>query len=79
MGAQQTYLVIVLVPLAVIAGLLILTKKIKPESKLSPIAGLSFAFIIAAIVFAENRFIGYALIGIGVLLAIVDIIRKFKK
>jgi hypothetical protein len=41
--------------------------------------GLSFVFVIAGIVFGDDRLIGYGLIGVGIILAVVDIIMKSKK
>ena len=62
--------------LAIIA--LLVFFKTKKEKKLTPIAGLAFGFILAGIIFGDNRLIGYILIGIGVILAIIDIIKKVK-
>ena len=76
---QQIYIVIAIGALAVITALMILTKKIRPESKLSPLAGLAFAFVIAGIIFGESRLISYGLMGIGILIAVVDVARKLKK
>jgi hypothetical protein len=50
----------------------------KTEEKLSKLAALSFAFIIAGIIFGEDRLIGYGLLGAGVLLAVVDIYCKLR-
>jgi hypothetical protein len=33
----------------------------------------------AGLIFGDNRFIGYSFLGLGVLFAIIDIIRKVKK
>ena len=41
-------------------------------TRLTPLAGLAFGFVIAGIVFSDNRLIGYSLMGVGVALAIVD-------
>jgi hypothetical protein len=52
------------------------TSRRKPEKGLSRLAALSFAFILAGIIFGENRLVGYSLLGIGVLLAVIDIYYK---
>jgi hypothetical protein len=52
--------------------------KNKKEKRLTPLAGLAFGFILAGIFFGDNRLIGYGLMGVGVLLAIVDIFNKSK-
>jgi len=75
---QKINTIIAIISLVIIAALIIFTKK-RSEKRFSTLAGLSFAFIIAGAVFGESRLVGYGLIGIGVLIAFVDIIRKLKK
>ena len=72
----QVYILVAIGTLAVIAAFMIFTKRIRPASKLSPLTGLSLAFIINGIVFSENRLVGYSLIGIGILFAVIEIVRK---
>jgi hypothetical protein len=36
---------------------------------------VAFAFILAGILFSANRLVGYGLMGVGVVLAVIDIIR----
>lgn len=74
MNASQIWILISLVVLAIIAVLVFFVNKKK--EKLTPLAGLAFAFIIAGIIFSNERLIGYSLIGVGVILAIIDIIKK---
>ncbi len=76
MNASQIYIAISIVVLALIAILVFFVGKNKKIKKLSKLAGLSFAFIIAGIVFGEDRLLGYSLMGFGVILAIIDIIKK---
>ena len=78
MSPSQIYIAISIVVLAIIALLVFFVNKNKKEKKLSKLAGLSFGFIIAGIIFSDNRLIGYSLIGVGVILAILDIIEKSK-
>ncbi len=84
MEPSQTYILISIAVLLIIAVLLFLIKgkrKNKKEKRptLTPLAGFAFAFIITGIFFGDNRLIGYSLIGIGVLLAVIDIVKKLKK
>ncbi|OGZ33661.1 MAG: hypothetical protein A2Y98_01875 [Candidatus Portnoybacteria bacterium RBG_19FT_COMBO_36_7] len=79
MNASQIYIAIAIVVLAVIAIIVFLVRRNRPEKKFGPLASLAFAFIIAGICFGENRILGYSLMGAGVLLAIIDIVRKSKK
>lgn len=76
MDASQVYIIISIVVLAVIALLLFITGRNKPKRGLSRLAALAFSFIIAGIIFGEDRLVGYSLLGIGVLLAVTDIYSK---
>lgn len=78
MNTSQIYILISIIVLAIIMVVLILTRK-KMEKPLSKLATFAFMFIIAGIVFEDNRFISYSLMGFGVVLAIIDIIKKIKK
>ena len=78
MNPSQIYIAISIVVLAVIALLVFFVNKDKKDKKLTPLAGLAFGFILAGIIFGEDRLIGYSLIGVGVILAIIDIIKKLK-
>jgi lipopolysaccharide export LptBFGC system permease protein LptF len=79
MNVSQIYVVLSIVVLAVIALLVFFVSKNKKKNRLTPLAGIAFGFVLAGIFFGENRFIGYGLLGIGVLLAVVDIFNKLKK
>ncbi len=79
MNASPIYIAIALAALAVIALLVFLAGKNRRENKLTPLASIAFAFVLAGILFADNRLIGYGLIGIGILLAVVDIFNKSRK
>ena len=76
MTSGQIYIVILVLVLAIIAILVFVVNKNKQEQKFTPLAGLGFGFILAGLFFGDKRLIGYSLIGIGVILAIVDMIKK---
>lgn len=78
MNNSQFYILISIIVLAVIMVILAAIRK-KMGKPLSRLAALAFAFIMAGIIFGEDRMIGYSLIGIGVTFAIVDIIKKIKE
>lgn len=78
MVVSSVYIIISVVILAFVAIFMYLTIQRKPKEKLSKLAALSFAFIIAGIIFGEDRLIGYGLLGTGVLLAVVDIYCKLR-
>jgi hypothetical protein len=79
MNISQIYIALSIVVLAVIALLVFLVGNGSTEKRLTPIAGLAFAFVIAGILFGDDRLIGYGLMGIGVILAVVDAIRRTKR
>ena len=76
MFTGNTYLLVAIITLAVLAFLIFYRRKEKPGKNLTPLAGLAFGFIIGGILFGEERVIGYSLLGIGVILAVIDIIIK---
>jgi len=77
MEASQIYILIAIVSFLAIALIFFLTRrKHKKESVLTYIA---FIFIILGIIFGDNRYVSYSLMGVGVAIAIVDIILKEKK
>jgi len=77
MITSQAYVLVSIIALAGIMVALVLTRK-KMRKPFSPLAGLAFVFVIAGLIFGEGRLIGHGLMGIGVILAVVDIIRKLK-
>ena len=75
MNAVLIYLaILILAGLAIAMDLvLVYTKK---KRRISRLAGLAFAFVIAGIFLGGQRLIGYSLLGVGIILAIIDILRK---
>ncbi len=59
--------------------LVFFVKKNKKEKRLTPLEGIALAFVLAGIIFGDDRLAGYSLIGSGVLLAVIDIFIKLKK
>lgn len=79
MNPSNIYIAIALLVLLIVVVVLFFNSKNKKPRKFSALAGLAFAFVLAGILFGENKFVGYCLIGIGLILAIIDIVRKSKK
>jgi len=79
MNISQIWIAVSIVVLAVIAFLVFFVSKNRKENKLTPLASLAFGFVLAGILFGNDRFIGYGLMGVGVLLAVVDIFNKSRK
>ncbi|MCX6749781.1 MAG: hypothetical protein NTW17_03510 [Candidatus Pacearchaeota archaeon] len=78
MDASEIYILIMIVSLLLIAILFFVVKRKNPE-KLTPLASISFAFVLGGILFGDERLIGYSLMGIGIILAIADIYKRSKK
>lgn len=78
MNISQIYIAVTIVVLAVIAVLVLFGNKGKTQNRLTPVASLAFLFTIAGLFFGDNPFVGFGLIGVGVLLAVVDMYLKSK-
>jgi hypothetical protein len=76
MSASAIYIAISIAALAIAAVLVFWLGRKRGENRLRPLAGLAFAFIVARIFFGEERLVRYSLIGIGVVLAFVDILSR---
>lgn len=82
MNAQMIFLFITLLALLIIVGLILFTRfrtKQEESLKLTPLAGLAFASILAGIFIGSERWFGYGLIGLGVVLSVIDIVIKLRK
>jgi LPXTG-motif cell wall-anchored protein len=79
MVTSQVYIIIALVVLLILALLIFFVRKKRQPEKISPLVGLAFGFILAGIIFTDNRLLAYSLMGVGVALAIIDMILKSKK
>ena len=76
MNTSQAYIAIAIASLVVVVLIAFVIRRNRQENRLSPLASLAFGFILAGILFGENRFIGYGLMAGGVILAVVDIFRS---
>lgn len=79
MNPQNIYIFISIAVLLILALLMFFVARQKKEKPLTTLTSLAFAFILAGIIFGEERWLGYSLMGIGVILAVVDMIRKLRK
>jgi hypothetical protein len=79
MHLSQIYIAITIVVLAIVALFIFFLGRNRKENRLTPLASLAFGFILAGILFGEQRIIGYGLLGIGVILAVVDIISRQRR
>ena len=76
---STAYIAVSIVVLAVVAILIFFVSKGERENRLTPLAGLAFGFVLAGILFGDDRLVGYGLMGVGVVLAIVDIVIRWRK
>lgn len=76
MNTSQAYIAIAIASLAVVALIVFVIRRNRQKNRFSPLASLAFGFVLAGILFGENRFIGYGLMAGGVILAVVDIFQS---
>ncbi len=78
MSARDVYILIAIVVLLLVAIVAFVLGRREPHNRLSPLAGLAFGFVIAGILFGDNQQVGFTMMGIGAVLAVIDIFRKRK-
>jgi len=79
MNTSQIFIAVSIAVLAFIALLVFFIGKSRKENRLTPLAGLAFGFVIAGIIFGDDRLISYSLYGIAVILSVIDMIKKLRK
>jgi hypothetical protein len=73
MNSSTIYIIVSILALATVALLIFVFRGESNKNKLTPLASLAFSFIVAGIIFGETRLLGYSLMGVGLILAVVDI------
>jgi peptidoglycan/LPS O-acetylase OafA/YrhL len=76
MTVENIYIIFSLLVLFLLVGMFVLGSRYKKDKKLSPLAGLASAFIVAGVFFGNNRIVGFSMLAAGVVLAVGDIIVK---
>lgn len=76
MDASQIWIVASLAVLAIVALLVFRGGRAGTRNRLTPLSGLALGCIVAGIVFGEDRWLAYGLFAVGVLLAVVDMVRR---
>jgi len=79
MDISHIWIIVSIVALAVISVFVFRVGKNRSENRLTPLASLAFLLVLAGILFGDNRIIGYGLIGMGVILAVLDIYNRSKR
>ena len=78
MNVSLIFIAVSIAVLACIAVLVFFIGKSRKENRLTPLASLAFGFVLAGILFGDDRLIGYSLLGIGVILAVIDMLKRSK-
>ena len=78
MNISQFYIAVSILTLAIVALIVFSAAWRQKEKRLSPLPGLAFGLVLAGILFVDDRFISYSLLGIGLVLSVVDWFRLTK-
>ena len=78
MNASQIYIVLSVAVFVIVALLVFFVASKKHEQAFTPITILAFGFILTGMLFGNNRLFNYSMMGIGMILAVVDMIRKLQ-
>ncbi len=77
---QPLYIGISIAALIIVVVLLLISReKGKQLRKPSNLATLGMTLVVLGIIFGDDRWIGYSLIGFGVLLSVIDELRNLRK
>ncbi len=77
MFTTNFYVVIAIVTLVALTATMFLRLKRGPKT-LTPLASLAFGFVLAGIIFGEERVLAYSLMGSGIILAVIDMFHQAK-
>lgn len=72
---DQLWLIVGIVILIVLLAVVFMIRK-KRTNKENALVTLGMVFVVLGIVFGDDRLLGYSLIGVGVLLSIISVIRN---
>ncbi len=78
MNPSTIYVIVAILALAATAVLVFVAGRQASPRRLTPLAGLAFGLILAGLLFGENRWLGYGLLGLGVALAVGDMIYRLR-
>ena len=79
MNSTQIYIAISIIALAIVAFLVFFVSRNRNVNRLTPLASLAFTLTMLGVIFNADRLISYGLIGVGVLLAVVDMYNRSKQ
>ena len=78
MNISQIYIAVSIITLAIVVLIVFFVGRVQKEKRHSSLAGLAFGFVLAGILFVDDRLIAYSLLGIGLVLSVVDWFRLTK-
>lgn len=78
MSNSQIFIITSIAVLAVIAFLIFVVRNDEKLNHLTPLANIAFGFVLAGMLVGEDRLTSYSLMGVGVILAIIDIFKRTK-
>ncbi len=76
MTIPEIYLASALIVLAMIVLLIFWVRR--REYRVTPLISLAFALVVAGILFGHDRLVGYSLMAVGVVLALIEWLRRKK-
>jgi amino acid transporter len=79
MNPTFIFIGVAILVLIIVVGLVFFTARKKNDAGLTPLAGLAFGFILAGLVFGSYRLVGYPFMGVGLVLAVMDMLRRSRK
>ncbi len=80
MEATRVYIALFIAALAIVASVVVVSRKDRKRLPFTPLSGAALALILGGIVFGgSSRALGYALIGAGAALAVVGSVRAGRR
>jgi RsiW-degrading membrane proteinase PrsW (M82 family) len=76
MNTSRIFIAVSIIVLAAIAVLVFFVRRERRDNRLTPLASLAFGFVLAGTIFGDERLVGYSLLGVGVILAVADMLRR---
>jgi len=78
MTGNWVYIVLMVVILAALVFLMVRVRGIERNSRISPLIGLAMACFMGGLILADQRWLSYGLLGAGLVLAVIDILKRQK-
>lgn len=76
MTDTTTYIIIAVLALIALLGAIFLLGNRRMSQRLTPLASIAMVLVISGVAFGDNRAVGYGLMGVGILVAVADIVIK---